>query len=375
MQLKNDLLIRAAKGEKTERTPVWLMRQAGRILPEYREVRNRIGGFKELVTTPELAAEVTLQPVDILGVDAAIIFSDILVIPEAMGLPYQMLESKGPWFEKTITSEKDIDALQIAQGGELHYVTEAIGLVKKELNGRVPLIGFAGAPWTIFSYMIEGRGSKTFSQAKKFLYTEPRLAHKLLDKITQSTINYLKAQVHAGADIIQIFDSWAGILSPEQYREFSLPYIGRICDALNPVTAGGRLAVATTADSSLPDTAGDIYTNDTDNQTPVIVFAKGAFFARAEMSKLSCQVIGLDWNMDIAESRALIGNSKTLQGNMDPCLLYADASTIRKETEKMLATFGPQRHIANLGHGLYPDINPDNVKCFIDTVKEYRFNV
>ena len=374
MQLKNDLLLRAAKGEKTERTPVWLMRQAGRILPEYREVRSRIGGFKELVTTPELAAEVTIQPVDILGVDAAIIFSDILVIPEAMGLPYQMLESKGPWFEKTITSEKDIDALQIAQGDELHYVTDAIGLVKKELNGRVPLIGFAGAPWTILSYMIEGRGSKTFSQAKKFLYTEPRLAHKLLDKITLSTINYLKAQVVAGADIIQVFDSWAGILSPAQYREFSLPYIGRICDALNPIAVREHRAVAATAGTSHSDDTGDINAND-HNNTPVIVFAKGAFFARAEMSKLNCQVIGLDWNMDIAESRTLVGNSKTLQGNMDPCLLYADAATIRKETEKMLAAFGPHRHIANLGHGLYPDINPDNVKCFIDTVKEYRFKI
>jgi len=363
MQLKNDLLIRAARGEKTERTPVWLMRQAGRILPEYREVRSRIGGFKELVTTPELAAEVTIQPVDILGVDAAIIFSDILVIPEAMGLPYQMLESKGPWFEKTVTSEKDIDALRIADGSELQYVTDAIRLVKNELNARVPLIGFAGAPWTILSYMLEGRGSKTFSKAKKFLYTEPKLAHKLLDKITQSTIHYLKAQVHAGADLIQLFDSWAGILSPEQYREFSLKYIAKICDALNTVPA-------------VPEGAG-YHAGDAEvhehPSTPVIVFAKGAFFARAEMSKLSCRVIGLDWNMDIAESRKLIGPEKTLQGQMDPCLLYADFSTIRKETEKMLETFGPQRHIANLGHGLYPDIHPDHVRCFVDTVKNYRF--
>ncbi len=339
--LKNDLIVRAAKGEKTERTPVWLMRQAGRILPEYRAVREKMGGFKELVKNPEFACEVTIQPVDILGVDAAIIFSDILVIPEAMGLNYQMIEAKGPWFEKTIQSKADIDALTIAQADDLSYVTEAIKLTKKELNGRVPLIGFAGAPWTIFAYMIEGKGSKTFSLAKKFLYTNPVDSHLLLEKITQSTINYLKAQVAAGADIIQIFDSWAGILSPEQYATFSLKYIDAICNAITEV--------------------------------PVTVFAKGAFFARKEMGALNCATIGLDWNMEIAESRALIGPNKTLQGNLDPCLLYADFKTIKKETEKMLRLFGSHRHIANLGHGVYPDIDKDKVKCFVDTVKEFRF--
>lgn len=341
MNLKNDLLLRAARGESVERTPVWLMRQAGRILPEYREVRAKMGGFKELVETPEFACEVTIQPVDILGVDAAIIFSDILVLPEAMGLTYEMVESKGPWFEKTVQSVADIEELKVAQGEDLQYVLDAIHLTKRELNGRVPLIGFAGAPWTIFAYMTEGKGSKTFSIAKKKLYTDPPFSHKLLDKITESTINYLKAQIKAGADLIQIFDSWAGILSPEQYREYSLRYIERICNAITEV--------------------------------PVTVFAKGAFFARKEMGQLNCNVIGLDWNMDAEESRKLIGEGKTLQGNMDPCLLYADFATIKKETEKMLKKFGPGRHIANLGHGLYPDINPDNVKCFIDTVKNYRF--
>lgn len=339
--LKNDLIIRAAKGEKTERTPVWLMRQAGRILPEYRTVREKMGGFKELVKSPEFACEVTIQPVDILGVDAAIIFSDILVIPEAMGLNYEMVESKGPWFEKTIQSKADIDKLVIAKPDDLSYVIDAIKLTKKELNGRVPLIGFAGAPWTIFSYMIEGKGSKTFSTAKKFLYAQPAEAHLLLDKITQSTIHYLKAQVAAGADIIQIFDSWAGILSPAQYNEFSLKYIDAICNAITEV--------------------------------PVTVFAKGAFFARKEMGALNCATIGLDWNMDIIESRELIGATKTLQGNMDPCLLYADFKTIKKETEKMLRLFGSHRHIANLGHGVYPDIEKDKVRCFVDTVKEFRF--
>lgn len=341
MKLHNDLLLRAARGEKTERTPIWLMRQAGRILPEYRIVRERCGGFKQLVETPELASEVSIQPVDILGVDAAIIFSDILVIPEAMGLPYQMIESTGPWFEKTIQSSADIDKLKIAEASDIQYTTDAIRITKKALNGRVPVIGFAGAPWTILSYMIEGKGSKTFSKAKKFLYTEPKLAHKLLDKITKSTINYLKGQISAGADIVQVFDSWAGVLSPEQYSEFSARYISAISDSITEV--------------------------------PVIVFAKGAYFARKEFGKSSCSVIGLDWNMDVEESRTLVGPGKTLQGNMDPCLLYADFDTIKSATEKMLKAFGPHRHIANLGHGLYPDTEKDKVKFYIDTVKNFKF--
>jgi len=342
MSLENDLILRAAKGETVERTPVWLMRQAGRVLPEYKAVRSQLGGFKQLVETPQFAAEVTIQPVDILDVDAAIIFSDILVLPEAMGLPYQMVESKGPWFEKTIKTEKDIQSLRIIQPTEdLHYVLEAIQLAKKGLNNRVPLIGFAGAPWTIFSYMIEGSGSKTFSQAKKFLYTQPELAHQLLQKITDSTILYLQAQATAGADMLQLFDSWAGILSPTQYSTFALPYINKICNAINNV--------------------------------PLTVFAKGAFFAIEEMAQLNCRTIGLDWNMNIATSKALVGNSKTLQGNMDPCVLYADYKTIKQETIKMLQAFGPKNYIANLGHGLYPDIEKDKVKCFVDTVKEFRF--
>lgn len=339
--IKNDLILRAAKGEKVERTPVWLMRQAGRILPEYRAVRAKMGGFKELVETPEFACEVTLQPVDILGVDAAIIFSDILVVPEAMGLPYTIVEAQGPRFEKTIQSQKDIDSLQIAKADDLHYVMDALKLTKQALNGRVPLIGFCGAPWTLFAYMIEGSGSKTFSKAKKFLYANPQAAHNLLEKITQSSINYLKGQVKAGVDMLQVFDSWAGVLSPEQYNEFSLKYISKICNAVNEV--------------------------------PLTVFAKDAFFARKNLGLLNCNTIGLDWTMDISESRSLIGNSKTLQGNMDPCLLYADNDVIKKETIKMLRAFGPQRHIANLGHGLYPDTEKDKVKFFVDTIKEFRF--
>lgn len=336
--MQNRLIIQAAKAEPVSRTPVWLMRQAGRILPEYRKVREMAKDFKTLVKTPELATEVTIQPVRILNVDAAIIFSDILVIPEAMGLNYEMEENKGPVFPKKISSPKDSNGLHVAEAGELQYVFDAIRLTKKELNGAVPLIGFAGAPWTIFSYMIEGRGSKTFSAAKKMLYTQPAFSHQLLEMITTSTIQYLKGQIDAGADLIQIFDSWAGILSPAQYAEFSLKYIEKICVAIQP--------------------------------TPKIVFAKGAFFARSAMNDLNCEVIGLDWNMGVEESRNLIPD-KVLQGNLDPCALYGSLADVKKETKKMLDAFGPQRHIANLGHGLYPDTGVDKVKCFIDTVKEY----
>lgn len=343
MQLKNDLLLRAARGEKTERTPIWLMRQAGRILPEYRAVRARAKDFIDFVENPELAAEVTIQPVDILQVDAAIVFSDILVIPKAMGLPYQMLESKGPWFEKTIETSNDLAQLHRAiPEHDLAYVLETLRLVKAELNGRVPLIGFAGAPWTIFAYMVEGSGSKTFSKAKKMLYQNPELSHQLLQQITDSTIDYLQAQIEAGADIVQLFDSWAGILSADQYQVFALPYITQICDAVVKV--------------------------------PVTVFAKGAFFALESFGKINCEVVGLDWNMDIKQARKDTLNSKTLQGNLDPCVLYADKATIKKETEKMLKRFGPEKHIANLGHGLYPDIEADKVKYFIDVVKNYSHN-
>lgn len=340
MKLHNNLFLRAAKGEIVERTPVWLMRQAGRILPEYRAVRKQAGSFINLAKTPEMAAEVTIQPVDILGVDAAIIFSDILVIPEAMGLPYEMIEKKGPIFPNVVKSKNDIENLKIADAeSDLGYVLEAIDIVKRELNGRVPLIGFAGAPFTILCYMIEGQGSKTFSKAKKMLYTQPKLAHTLLQKITDSTIAYLKAQISHGADLVQVFDSWAGILSPSQYKAFALPYIKQICDAIE--------------------------------ETPVTVFAKGAYFARRDIGKLGCQVVGLDWNMDIRESRRLIPN-KTLQGNLDPCVLYGSNRSIESHTKKMLKSFGSQYHIANLGHGVYPDTNPDKVKCFIETVKAYQ---
>jgi len=342
MNLKNDLILRAAKGEAIERYPVWLMRQAGRILPEYRAVRKSLSGFKELVETPAYAAEVTIQPVDILDVDAAIIFSDILVVPEAMGLEYQMLEQRGPWFEKTIRSEEGLKYAEVDFDIEdrLGYVLEAIKLTNKELAGRVPLIGFAGAPWTIYCYMVEGSGSKTFSEARKLLYTNPTLAHELLSRITRVTIQYLKAQIKAGAHMVQVFDSWAGILGTEQYAEFSLRYLKEICDAITEV--------------------------------PITLFSKGAITSIDAIAKLNCNTVGLDWNMDVKAIRKSIGETRTLQGNLDPCALYGSHEIVKNETKKMLDSFKSNRHIVNLGHGVYPDVDPEKVKTFIKTVKEYE---
>lgn len=339
MLMKNDLLLRTLRGEETERTPVWLMRQAGRILPEYRKVRNALSGFKELVETPDLAAEVTIQPVDILEVDAAIIFSDILVIPEAMGLRYEMVEKRGPHFPETIRSVRDLAQLHVADASGIQYTLDAIRETKKRLDGRVPLIGFAGAPWTIFAYMVEGGGSKTFSNPRGMLYQNPELAHRLLQMITDSTINYLKGQVEAGADVVQVFDSWAGVLTPDNYQTFSIPYLRQICDAINEV--------------------------------PVTLFAKDAYFAREMLAALPCRTIGLDWCMDPATSREIVGPTKVLQGNLDPAVLYGSEDVIRDETRKMLDRFGPYNHIANLGHGVYPDIDPEKVRFFIDEIKRY----
>jgi len=341
MKLKNDLLLRAARGERVERPPVWLMRQAGRILPQYRALRSSLSGFKELVETPHLAAEVTVQPVDELQVDAAIFFSDILVIPEAMGLPYEMVEKRGPRFPRTIATASDIDTLRSGEAAadDLEYVYEGMRQTVRALEGRVPLIGFSGAPWTLLAYMVEGQGSKTFSKAKRFLYTQPAEAHKLLDKITATIIAYLRRKQAAGADLLQVFDSWAGILSPEQYAEFGLPYIERICAALPEV--------------------------------PVTVFAKGAWFALEAIAGLDCQVIGLDWTMDPRHSRQRTGG-KVLQGNLDPCLLYAEPDTVREQTLAMIDAFGA-RHIVNLGHGVYPDTPLEHVRAFVETVRAYRY--
>lgn len=342
MKIQNDLILRVCKGEKTERPPVWLMRQAGRILPQYRSLRASLSGFKELVETPHLAAEVTLQPVDELGVDAAIIFSDILVIPEAMGLPYEMIEKKGPSFPKTIQSAQDVSNLIYGENAadELGYVYQAIELTVKELQGKIPLIGFAGAPWTIFSYMVEGSGSKTFSKAKKLLYQDPVVAHELMAKITATTISYLKRKIAAGVSIVQVFDSWAGILSPAQYQTFALPYIKQICAAITEV--------------------------------PLIIFARGAWFALDALNELDCQVIGLDWNTPPQVARERLGSKRVVQGNLDPCFLYAPAPEIEKAAIDMIRSFNGH-HIVNLGHGVYPDTPLENVKTFVNTVKQFRY--
>ncbi|MBN8682200.1 MAG: uroporphyrinogen decarboxylase [Chitinophagales bacterium] len=341
--LQNDLFLRAALGQTTERPPVWLMRQAGRILPQYRALRANFPDFKAFVKTPEAAAEATIQPVDELGVDAAIIFSDILVVPEAMGLDYEMIEAKGPRFPKVIEQAADVAALDAgaAAATRLDYVYAALRLTKSQLAGRVPLIGFAGAPWTIFAYMVEGGGSKTFSKARRMLYTDPELSHALLQKITDTTIAYLRGQVAAGADLLQIFDSWAGELPPAHYATFAVPYLRQICEAIPEV--------------------------------PKTVFAKGAWFALPELAELPCQVIGLDWNITPQYARQVVGTGKTLQGNFDPCALYAAPAQVRAEVQAMLEAFGPQRHIVNLGHGVYPDTPLDGVRAFVDAVRAYAF--
>lgn len=340
--IQNDLLLRTLNGQVVERPPVWMMRQAGRILPEYRAVRAEMGSFKRLVETPEKAAEVTIQPVDILDVDAAIIFSDILVVPDAMNLPYEIRKGEGPYFPSTVSSAGDIEKL--ISGAEaakkLDYVYQALEITKEQLAGRVPLIGFCGAPWTIFAYMIEGEGSKTFSKAKKFLYQNPELSHQLLQLITDTSIAYLKLQIRAGADLIQVFDSWAALLSREVYMEFSLPYINQIGAAINEV--------------------------------PKIVFPKGAWHILSELKEAPYDAVGLDWLIGAEKAREWIGESKILQGNMDPCALYGDVESVRKNTEKMVREFG-RGYIANLGHGVYPDTSVESVRSFINTVKSFRY--
>jgi uroporphyrinogen decarboxylase len=342
MIIDNDLFLRAALGQNVERPPIWLMRQAGRILPQYRALRAEFPDFKAFVKTPEAASAATIQPVDELDVDAAIIFSDILVIPEAMGLDYEMEEKKGPKFPKTIQNQADVEALLTGEAAatRLEYVYEALRQTKTGLNGRVPLIGFAGAPWTIFAYMTEGGGSKTFSVARRMLYTQPELSHALLQKITDATIAYLQGQIAAGANLLQLFDSWAGELTPVQYRTFAVPYLKQICDAL----------------------PADV---------PKTIFAKGAWFALEDLGELSCDVIGLDWTIPPAFARARI-NGQVLQGSLDPCCLYADAATIQRQTREMILHFG-RRHIANLGHGVYPDTPLDGVRAFVQAVKNWRY--
>lgn len=339
--LQNDLLLRTLRGETTERTPVWMMRQAGRYLPEYMVLREKYGFF-ERCQTPELACEITLQPVDIIGVDAAILFSDILVVPQAMGLEVQLIESKGPVLPDPIKTANDLNRVRVPDVHEtLGYVFDAIKLIKKELNGRVPLIGFAGAPWTLLCYMVQGKGSKTFDEAKAFCYTQPALAHQLLQMITDTTIAYLKAQIKAGADTVQLFDSWGGLLSPQDFENLSLRYMRQIVAAVK-------------------------------DEAPTIIFAKGAWHSLDQMAATGAQGLGIDWCINPAMARQFAGNNVTLQGNFDPAKLLSPIPVIKQEVKDMLKAFGPGKHIANLGHGILPNVPVDHARAFVDTVKEFR---
>ncbi len=338
--IKNDLIIKTLLGEPTERTPVWMMRQAGRYLPEYIKIREKYSFF-ERCQTPELACEITLQPVDIVGVDAAILFSDILVVPQAMGLEVQLIEKLGPILPQPIKTQTDIQRICVPDVNDtLHYVFDAIKLIKQELNGRVPLIGFAGAPWTLLCYMVQGKGSKTFDEAKAFCYQQPELAHQLLQMITDTTIAYLKGQVAAGADVVQIFDSWGGLLSKKDFETYSLHYIRQIVAALK-------------------------------DEAPTIIFAKGAWSSLPEMAATGAQGLGIDWCIEPQVARGFAGNHVTLQGNFDPAKLLSPIPVIQKEVKEMLRNFGPDRHIANLGHGILPNVPVDHAKAFVHTVKEF----
>ncbi len=339
--LKNDLLLRTLRGETVERPPVWMMRQAGRYLPEYMVLREKYGFF-ERCQTPELACEITIQPIDIVGVDAAILFSDILVVPQAMGLEVQLIESKGPFLPDPIKTINDLSRVRVPDVNEtLPYVFDAIKLIKQELNGRVPLIGFAGAPWTLLCYMVQGKGSKTFDEAKAFCYTQPAAAHKLLQMITDTTITYLQKQIEAGADVVQLFDSWGGLLSPADFEEFSLRYMRQIVAAVK-------------------------------DMAPVIVFAKGAWHGLEAMAETGAAGLGIDWCITPQMARKLAGPDIILQGNFDPAKLLSPIPVIQKEVKQMLAAFGGQKHIANLGHGIIPNIPVDHARAFVDTVKEYQ---
>ena len=340
----NDLLLRACRREAVERPPVWMMRQAGRYLPEYRKVRER-ADFLTMVGTPELAVEVTLQPVELIGVDAASIFSDILVVPQAMGMTLTVDEGVGPRFPEPLRTPADLARLRdVVPEETLAHVLEAIRLTRRALDGRVPLIGFAGAPWTLASYMIEGGGSKTWAVAKRFLLERPEDAHALLSRLARAVGAFLRAQIAAGAQVVQLFESWAGALGPDDFRTFALPYLSEA------VRAGKAAGV------------------------PVIAFAPGAGWALEEIALATgADVLGIDWQTEAAAAhRRAAPFPVALQGNLDPCWLYAPPAEIRRRTHHMLAAFGGRGHIANLGHGILPDVPPAHARAFVDAVKEWR---
>jgi len=346
-ELKNDRFLKALMRQPVDRTPVWMMRQAGRYLPEYRAVRAVAGDFMSLCKNTELACEVTLQPLERYEMDAAILFSDILTIPDAMGLGLYFETGEGPKFRKPVRTEADIEALEVIDtASDLSYVTDAVTMIRCELNGRVPLIGFSGSPWTLATYMIEGQSSRDFARAKTMLYTQPELMHQLLEKLSLSVIDYLNAQIRAGAQVVQIFDTWGGALSHAAYAEFSLGYMQKIVDGLISHHDG--------------------------RDVPVILFTKGGGLWLEKMADTGCHALGLDWSADIAAAKGRVGDRVALQGNMDPAVLRADPAVIESQVDAILKGFGGgPGHIFNLGHGITPDINPDHVKVFIDAVHKF----
>jgi uroporphyrinogen decarboxylase len=345
--LKNDTFIKALLKQPVEYTPIWMMRQAGRYLPEYRKVREQAGSFMDLCTNPELACEVTLQPLRRFGFDAAILFSDILTVPDAMGLGLHFTEGEGPKFAHPVRTAADVNKLPIPDPEtDLRYVVDAVRLIRKNLQGSVPLIGFSGSPWTLATYMVEGGSSKSFQKVKSMMYEQPKLMHVMLDKLAQSVAAYLNAQIEAGAQAAMLFDTWGGMLATEDYIEFSLYYAKQVRSLLN--------------------------TNVNGQQIPTILFTKGGGLWLEAMADSGYDALGLDWQTDIQQARARVGHQVALQGNMDPVALYANPEVITEKVKTILHKYGSgSGHVFNLGHGILPDMNPEHVKAMVDAVHEY----
>jgi uroporphyrinogen decarboxylase len=349
-ELKNDTFLRALMREPVDYTPVWMMRQAGRYLPEYKETRAKAGSFMNLCRSPEQACEVTIQPLDRFPLDAAILFSDILTIPDAMGLGLSFAEGEGPQFARPVRSAADIDAIAVPDPeDELRYVMDAVALIRKELDGRVPLIGFSGAPWTLATYMIEGSSAKNFAHSKALMFDQPGLMHKLLGKVADSVTSYLNAQIARGAQAVMVFDTWGGVLTPSDFREFSLRYMERIVEGLTREADGRRV--------------------------PVVLFSKGAGQWLDRMAETGCDALGVDWTIDLADARKMVNDKVALQGNLDPCTLYASPERIKREVGRVLASYGHgSGHVFNLGHGIHPDVNPDHAAAMVEAVHEQSRN-
>jgi len=346
-ELKNDRFLRALLKQPVDTTPIWIMRQAGRYLPEYRATRAKAGSFMDLCENPDLACEVTLQPLERYDLDAAILFSDILTIPDAMGLGLYFSEGEGPKFKSPVRDMSSIKNLPIPDPEqELRYVMDAVRTIRRELNGSVPLIGFSGSPWTLATYMVEGGTTKDFGKVKGMMFDAPDALHLLLDKLAESVTSYLNAQIAAGAQAVMVFDTWGGVLSPEKYKEFSLNYMQKIVSGLTR-EADGR-------------------------QVPVTLFTKGGGRWLEQMAETGCDALGLDWTQDISEARQRVGDQVALQGNMDPCVLYASPEVIKEEAKKVITGFGKGNgHVFNLGHGIHQHIEPEKVKVLVDAVHEF----